>query len=89
MSRILIIDDDYQIRLPLRKRLDGNARTGCDQDPSFGMPGYTPIVALSGTGLEDFRKSTTTEANCSIEKPFLTREMLRAVKDCLAEDNRS
>ena len=53
------------------------------------MPGYTPIVALSGTGLEDFRKSTTTEANCSIEKPFLTRELLRAVKDCLAEDNRS
>ena len=46
-----------------------------------------PIVALSGSGVEDLRKSTTIGANCAIEKPFLTRELLRTVNDCLAKDD--
>ena len=46
-----------------------------------------PIVALSGSGVEDLRKSTTIGANCAIEKPFLTREPLRTVNDCLAKDD--
>ena len=46
-----------------------------------------PIVALSGSGVEDFRKSTTFGKNCTIEKPFLTRELLRAVNNYLAEDD--
>ena len=46
-----------------------------------------PIVALSGSGVEGLRKSTTIRANCAIEQPFLTRELLGAVNDYLAEDD--
>ena len=46
-----------------------------------------PIVALSGSSVEDLRKSTTIRANCAIEQPFLTRELLGAVNDYLAEDD--
>jgi CheY-like chemotaxis protein len=45
------------------------------------------IVALSDSGVEDLKKSTTIGAKCAIEKPFLTRELLRAVNGSLAEDD--
>ena len=45
------------------------------------------IVALSGSGVEDLKKSTTIGADRAIEKPFLTRELLGAVNDCLSRND--
>ncbi len=43
------------------------------------------IIALSGSGVKDLKKSLTIGANHALEKPFLTRELLRAVKETLGE----
>jgi DNA-binding response OmpR family regulator len=44
------------------------------------------IVALSGSGVEDLKKSTKIGADRAIEKPFLTRELLGAVNDGLSKN---
>ena len=43
------------------------------------------IIALSGSGVEDLKRSTSLGANYAMEKPFLTRELLRVVRETLED----
>lgn len=44
------------------------------------------IIALSGSGVDDLKRSTSLGADRALEKPFLPRELLRIVGEVLGEE---